>query len=74
MVMAGAELVEWYQIHPTHGFHGFHVFDAIPFTPFQTLLWSVLPSAASTGLPISMLPFDWDTGCVMCFGHENIAH
>ena len=27
MVMAGAELVEWYQIHQTHGFH---VSDAIP--------------------------------------------
>ena len=38
VVMAGAELVEWYQIHQTHGFHGFHVFDAIPFAPFQPLL------------------------------------
>ena len=28
--------------------HGFHVFDAIPFTPFQTLLCAVFPSAAST--------------------------
>ena len=35
VVMAGAELVEWYQIHQTHSFH---VFDAIPFPPFQTLL------------------------------------
>ena len=26
VVMAGAEWVEWYQIH------GFHVFDAVPFT------------------------------------------
>ena len=43
--MAGVELVEWYQIHQTHGFH---VFDAIPSTPFQLLLWAVLPSAAST--------------------------
>jgi hypothetical protein len=32
VVMAGAESVEWYQIH------GFHVFDAIPFAPFHTLL------------------------------------
>jgi hypothetical protein len=28
---------------------GFHVFDSIPLTPFQPLLWAVLPSAASTG-------------------------
>jgi hypothetical protein len=32
VVMAGAEEMEWYQIH------GFHVFDAISFTPFQPLL------------------------------------
>ena len=37
VVMAGAELVEWYQ---THVFY-------VPFTPFQ-LLQIVLPSAAST--------------------------
>jgi hypothetical protein len=47
--------VEWYQINQTHGFH---VFDAIPLVPFQTLLWAVLPSAASTDievhLPVSM--------------------
>ena len=35
VVMAGAESVEWYQLHQPHGFH---VFDAIPFTPFQALL------------------------------------
>jgi hypothetical protein len=29
VVMAGVELVEWYQIQT----HGFHVFDAIPFAP-----------------------------------------
>jgi hypothetical protein len=33
--MAGAELVEWYQIHQTHDFH---VSDAIPFAPFRALL------------------------------------
>jgi hypothetical protein len=32
MVMAGAESVEWYQIH------GFQVFDAVPFAPVQPLL------------------------------------
>jgi hypothetical protein len=31
VVMAGAEFVEWPQIHQTHGFHAF---DAIPFTFF----------------------------------------
>ena len=45
VIMAGAELVEWYQIHQTHGFH---VFDTIPFVPFQPLLRAILPSAAST--------------------------
>ena len=44
VVMAGAELVEAYQIHQTHVFH---VFDAIPFTPFRPLFGAVLPSAAS---------------------------
>jgi hypothetical protein len=35
VLMAGAELVEWYQIHKKHGFH---VIDTIPFAPFQPLL------------------------------------
>ena len=35
VVIAGAELVGWYQIHQTHGFH---VFDAVPLAPFQPLL------------------------------------
>jgi hypothetical protein len=39
--MAGAEEMEWYQIH------GFHVFDAISFAPFQPLLCAVFPSEAS---------------------------
>jgi hypothetical protein len=44
-----------YQIHQTHGFH---VFDAIPFSPLQTLLWAVLPSAAYTGMDERELPPD----------------
>jgi hypothetical protein len=35
VVTAGAESVEWYQIHQTHGFY---VLDAIPFALFQPLL------------------------------------
>jgi hypothetical protein len=35
VVMAGVELVEWYQIQQTHSFQ---VIDAIPFAPFQPLL------------------------------------
>ena len=34
VLITGAELVEWYQIHQTHGFH---VYDAFPFAPFQTI-------------------------------------
>ena len=35
VVMAGVELVEWYQIHQPHGLQ---VYDAIPFAAFQPLL------------------------------------
>jgi hypothetical protein len=35
VVMAGAESVEWYQLHQTCSFP---VFDSIPFALFQTLL------------------------------------
>jgi hypothetical protein len=38
VVMAGAELVEWYQTH------GFYAFDAILFAPFQPLLCPTLSS------------------------------
>jgi hypothetical protein len=35
VLMAGAESVEWYQLHQTHGFH---MFDTIPFALFRPLL------------------------------------
>ena len=44
VVMTGAELVEWYQIHQTHEFQ---VFDAIPVASFRPVLWAALTSAAS---------------------------
>jgi hypothetical protein len=35
VVMAGVELVEWYQIHQAHGLY---VLDAVPLAPIQSLL------------------------------------
>lgn len=64
VVMAGAEKVEWYQIHETHVFH---VSDVISLAPFQPLLWAILLSAASCDgdAPPYLLLFAWNQAALL---------